>query len=80
MNTEWTGWCNLTLASKLFKICHVLIYEHTKGVLVQVTDRIIHINVPEHAKDWLVQVIDHINIPEQNNGLTGSSDGSRQHS
>jgi hypothetical protein len=28
----------------------------------------------------LVQVIDHINIPEQNNGLTGSSDGSRQHS
>jgi hypothetical protein len=74
MNTEWTGWCNLPLASKLFKICYVRISEHTKGVLVQVTDRIIHIKIPEHAKDWLVQVIDYVTIPEQNNGLTGSSD------
>jgi hypothetical protein len=36
-----------------------------------------HINIPEHQNDWLVQVMDYVNIPEQDNGLTGSSDGSR---
>jgi hypothetical protein len=39
----------------------------------------IHINIPEHANDWLAQVMDYVNIPEQTNGLTDSSDGSRQY-